>query len=271
MINLSFTFEVLSFEADLYNKVAARRIIDTYYEGARIFYSTAIRRIPVRTGFVAGAFNNLRDILGGEFGPGADQDPIGLVKRILGPKKKIKGFKAETHREAAIERDVGKEGSESPNRRLTREVDTVVKGQKKKKTIAIKNEFYYPPGVGRAGRILKTPHSGRRFGSKMEEIFVTKKNELSFNFYVDISYFTIQDVANIGRSKSAPWSAMNAGFSAFLKYVQNRIEESKFFPSPLEAVVKYTYKADFRGLTKIRTERVHHEILTFNRRGVVER
>lgn len=77
-------------------------------------------------------------------------------------------------------------------------------------------EYYYPPG---GGKILKTPTSGRQFATQLTDIIKREGNIILFDFEVDISYFSLQDI-NVGRSPTAPWGAFEAGEEAMVKYIE---------------------------------------------------
>lgn len=122
--------------------------------GAKEFARVAISRIPVRTGFVAGAMGALADLAGYTY----QIRPQAFFKK--------------------------KRSFASGRGRNVRRFD-------QRRGFA-KKEYYYPPGGGQ--RILKTPLSGRRYATKRDSIIKFAKHVATFEFKVDITYFNISDI-----------------------------------------------------------------------------
>jgi len=64
MMRLKIEYDLLEFDADAYKNAILAKMKQIMREAAAKFAAAALRRIPVRTGFVAGAFANLANIMG---------------------------------------------------------------------------------------------------------------------------------------------------------------------------------------------------------------
>lgn len=258
MIKFQFTIDVLQFDEEAYIEKMRQNILQQFKIGVGKFYSAAVKRIPVRTGFVRGAFSVLRDIAG--TGPRAPD--LGADTTTSREKKSHKP----SEKTAKILRTVGKllersdsskfskADSLSPNRRLKRKKQIINRKTGKKEIITIKipNEYYYTPNKR---KVLKTPSSGRQFATKREQVLKVKDNKFTFVFGVDISYFTAQDLRNIGRSPTAPWLAIQTGQQAFEKHLANKATLNKMFPEPLDFFQKTFVTVNERGIEKKKATR----------------
>lgn len=155
---IQFLFDKMSFDSKKYIDELNKIVETVFREAAKEFFRVAASRIPVRTGFVRGAF---------------------------GVDAKGQLFKSNRKSRAKIV------------------------------------EYYYPPFGGKVG---KTPTSGRQFATTIKDQIKTDGKKIQFQFDVDITYFKIQDVKNIGRSRSAPWLAMQSGKLAFQAYIEKNLK-----------------------------------------------
>src|SRR5436190_12043630 len=123
MPKFTATIEIPSFDSELFNKAVIKKLEELMREAAKEFAKSALKRIPVRTGFVAGAFGSLVEMLG----PTARLNPV--VAHI--------------------------------NKVLKKHED--VKKKSKKRNLRPRVEFYYPPSgspvpkTPTSGRQFATP------------------------------------------------------------------------------------------------------------------
>jgi hypothetical protein len=181
-MKFSFSYNYLNFDQTGYYVAFKEHLEAQMKEAAGEFAKAALARIPIRTGFVAGAFADLESLLGNS----ARLNPIAafIARTIKTARTLVQG-----------------KSTRLGNRR------TFVEG-----------EFYYPPG---GGRILKSPQTGRQFATPLSDIIIVEENLLRFHFQVDITYFNINDV-NPGHSPTAPWGAFEAGKLAFLEHMKTK-------------------------------------------------
>jgi len=79
-MQFSLTAEILSIDSDRYMSALRAFMLSQMKEAAKRFASTALRRIPIRTGFVAGAFQPLQQLLGET----ARLNPIvGFISKVI--------------------------------------------------------------------------------------------------------------------------------------------------------------------------------------------
>lgn len=270
MIRFNIELTAVEFDADDYKKRVQLNIEREVKTAAAKWLQAVLRAIPTfnppisgiaserSTGFVAGAFSNLKLALGsiGGFGAGGPtgflpggkkKAPVGLIPILHGSKgEKLPFHEAQVissnlfaqHIEARAREHPSEHSATSATRHLTREV---IRNGKRIK-VRIGNDFY----TGGGGKVLKTPRSGAEFATQPENVFKIVGKVFTFNYSVDIDYFTIQDVKNIGRSRFAPWKAFEAGDKAFTDYLF-RDKVQKIFPAINEFFVKKIYKVDSKG------------------------
>lgn len=80
-------------------------------------------------------------------------------------------------------------------------------------------EYYTDSG----GRVLKTPENARQFSTPLGKVFTNNGFKYTFNYYVTILYYEINDVTSNRYTPSAPWGSFQAGQEAMLKYLQDNI------------------------------------------------
>jgi hypothetical protein len=247
MIRFIIQIEVIEFDSQNYNKKVVKELERQTKVAASKFLAAALKAIPTfnppsggrasqrSTGFVTGAFINLKQALGGIGEFGATVPSISVSKgeetQVLSPRILQQFFarNATPRQHEAL----------GQNRKLTREV----RKNKKNIKVRIRNEFYTSPG---GSKVLKTPSSGRQFSTPVDKIFQRKGNKFVFFYSVDITYFSIEDV-NIGRSKFSPWQAFQKGNEAFSQYLLTSEALKNLFPSLNEFFVKKVYKVNTNG------------------------
>lgn len=290
MISFEIELTAFEFDADEYKKRVQLNIERQVKEAAAKWLQAVLRAIPTfnpppggihsdrSTGFVAGAFTNLKLALGsvggftpggptGEFETPPHEATVRQIHKAGGiVARKIPGLIPIT-REAGTARPLGRESQvlgarlfeeflnanknehppsvTSPKRRLRR--DIIRKG--KQISVRIRNEFY----TGSGTKVLKTPRSGTQFATDPEQVFKTKGRSFVFRYSVDIDYFSIQDVRNIRKSRYAPWKAFEAGDKAFNDYMFRK-GVTQIFPKIESFFVKKTYKVDTKGGINISQE-----------------
>lgn len=168
---------------------------------ARAFLNVAVRSIPVRTGFVRGAFRNLAEAAG-------INQASWVVSDYNRSPAKMYLFIMKTLRSTSFINDakMKKSGMYSFTRKSLTQAGVQMPIE------------YYRDGKR---RILKTPQSGREFATKRENIIAMDRWVYTFNFEVMISYLNINDVFANPRTPSAPWGAFKAARATFLNYIQS--------------------------------------------------
>jgi len=163
------------------------------------FAIAALSVIPVRTGFLAGAYTNIFDLVKkfSQVGEIALGGQLGLLEGFEGQRgKKVLPTVTKKDRQTARIR-------KSLIRLKQREIER-----------GAKPEYYYP------GKILKTPLSGTQFATPTQDIITTRGTIVTFQWRVDISYYPIQDIHG-GNSPTSPWGSLEKGKQAFLAYMRS--------------------------------------------------
>lgn len=80
-------------------------------------------------------------------------------------------------------------------------------------------EYY----TDRGARVLKTPENARQFSTPLNRVFTDNGYKYTFNYYVTILYYEINDVTSNRYTPSAPWRSFEAGQAAMLKYLQENL------------------------------------------------
>ncbi len=235
MITFEVNIEVIEFDNDKYNFNVAKNIERQMKIAGAAFLKAALKTVPIDTGFASGAFINLRFALQEE-GKILDN----LFKRLAKKNKEQKKFTPEELR------------------RLDSNRETIQQNKER----LVKQQFYR----GAGGKIPKNPVIGRQFGTPADKIFtISKQGVYTFHFSVNIDYFIIQDVQNIGRSPSAPWRSFQNGIAAFSRHMLTTEVLKEVFPTLEEFFVKKIYKVDSGGGISI----IKKEPIVVTRRGVL--
>lgn len=218
MIKFKTEIEYKTLDKDRY----IAKIKENFHKHVKIaalkFAEAALKMIPspppgnreseFATGFAISAFNNLLDAVG-------DLNKLPRINTNLPATFK----KAER-----TKRQTG----------LTKRIKLIEKGGRTVSVGVKINPYYYPPG---GGRVLKTPAAARQFATPVNKVFEEQGDDYIFNYEIDISYFNLQELANIGRSRYAPWQSFKAGREAFLKYMDS-LKQTDILPKLDEFIVK---------------------------------
>ena len=222
---------------------------------ARAFLLAAVSAIPVRTGFLRGAFGNLEEVVGSVVGgtviPSTNPavKRAKLLKQMQGIEHKITSVpsKAQRRRQAEAQFAPGKKRAGAS--KLLKEQDIEIakdKNQLKKVKARFKSvssarvierfadqtfrtgEYYYPSPVGRHGKqkgvhrgILKTTSSGQPFATPASSILRQGNNVSSwvFTFEVDINYYAYND-------NTRGWNSWRYAVEAFYATFQDEISQA---------------------------------------------
>lgn len=230
--------DALSLDVGEYKDEIKRRILRKMKKAATAFVIEALKRVPTfdsetmpsdrSTGFVAGAFNNLKAAIGGRFKAEPFPDPRRHDK--VGFKTRKGRRKLEYPVLDPPRYGVGHVGDRI---RLTRRIRHPKTGRVVHVPLA---EDYYQD-------VLKTPQSGREFATAPDQIFVVTNNGVNFNFRININYYAFHEVGALkgrGRSPYDPWGSFAAGTEAFMRVMQEDIEE--VYPPINTYMTKHTYE-----------------------------
>jgi len=195
---MNFSAQLTSFDLDAgrYSKALDLEIQRQMRMAARAFVAAAVRAIPVRTGFVRGAFRNIEEAIGVNIAGSTSSAKI--VKKAMASGKMTKADVFLTL--ASIFKGHIREGKEKG-------LGSQLPG----------GGEYYQDGKR---KVLKTPQSGRAFATQPEQIFSNKDFIYNFNFNVAISYFNMNDMFANPHTPSSPWNAFSIGRLTFLNYMK---------------------------------------------------
>jgi hypothetical protein len=206
------------------------------FRAIRVFLKACLAKIPVRTGFLRGAFRNLGDAVNaGSTGRGSgdsiDVRYTGKKSQKFDPDEqkftlrhlfRIKGAK-----ELFLqEEEKFKRGEHLPKERVASHQKKIEFQKRQHEKLNAKNgvgtgkEYYR----GSGGKILKTPTSGTQFVTPLSDVLKRKGTKIEFNLQVDIDYFRIMDF--YGHLGNGPWMALAAGEKAMMEFLQKNIEKS---------------------------------------------
>ncbi len=76
---------------------------------------------------------------------------------------------------------------------------------------------YYTDG---GGRVLKTPENARQFSTPAGRVFTNNGFQFTFNYYLTILYYEINDEVANPYTPSSPWKSFEAGQEAMNNYLQ---------------------------------------------------
>jgi len=215
-IAFEFEFAFFKFDSKKYNEQIIKNIQKAMQEAAKLFYKEAIKRIPIdRTGFKT--FTKGRQSKGAT---GFTASSFGNLADLLG----LQAIETKADVPAPAGLKLFKPGERRAKKRLY--------------------QIYYPFD---GPQMRKTSANARKLATQSDQIFkFDKEGGMTFQYGVNISYFRIQDVQNIGRSKTAPWLAMQTGMNAFKEYFNKPATIKKLLP-PFEEFItteKITIKGD---------------------------
>lgn len=220
------------FDTKAYSRAFDIAINKLYREAAERFLNAALPKVPFRTGFARSAFYQLQQFTGKD-GPAAAarQSASGKKKEI---NKNI--FKPHffTNSEASKYRQNIK--------------DTIFTGHRERLNPSNIVEFYRHTD---GSRTIKSQTSGQNFAS-LE--FKKEKDNYTFDFKIDITYFSIND-ENFNRfaPNSSPWKSFAFGKIAFYDYIKESLDK---LPNVLSFLFETTYTLNRAGtVARQRTKR----------------
>jgi hypothetical protein len=242
---------VYALDIDDFNKVVDAFINTEMQRGIRAFLKACLARIPVRTGFLKGAFREIiRKFSATGNTTGAELNPILSALFTAGGEHGRPGglFK---EREAHHDRKLTSAGKAAREKALRAQIEKARKEQarrankRKPKSALYKNEYYYD---GRH-KVLKTPTSGIAFATKPDDVLKINGNQAIFFLDVAISYYRVNDFYS--RIKGSPWQSLDAGAAAMVTSLERSVNR---FPAIADILA--SFKIALRGsrLTKEKTK-----------------
>jgi hypothetical protein len=243
-------------DEEKYAKLVKKWHTEIMRGAVRKFLQATTRAIPVRTGFLRGAFSDIRK----EFSDEGNAPDLNPVLRALTSAFSFKDEEGKTvnvdTRKLFLEREKEKDakinaaGREARIRALKKEMHKGLRRQnkgKKKDERGRMTEWYYS-GTGKAAKkIAKTPRSGIQFATKPEDVLKFNGNMATFFLDVAISYYRVND--NSARIKGAPWKSMLAGGTAMAQWLGRAAD---LFPAITEILAKQ--KISLRGSRLLQTK-----------------
>lgn len=190
--------------------------------GVRQFLRACLARIPKRTGFLRGAFSDIRREYGNKGGGrgGSGEGEANLLGDIFGQGTRRRVNPSEDDprlREARIQALMKKHA----------------KHRSKTSKGTGKAEYYTASVGGKGSKIRKTPGNGVQFATKAADVLKFTDNVATFFLDVTISYYRINDFYS--RIKGAPWRSMMEGGSAMANWLGRAAD---MFPQITEIMAK---------------------------------
>ncbi len=216
------------FDGDAYTKAFRLAVTRAVRLAARAFLLETANRIPVRTGFLRGAFGTLEDVVGSVSGgkiiprtnPGVKKSK--LLRSIKGLEENLAHIPSKAFRRKHIQATLPKGKKREGASKILKEQEAAIakkkaelnRAKERLKKLAhinalklhqdrkdtVQGEYYYPDPVGRTGKrkgvhrgILKTPSSGQPFATPSRNILKGGDNTWAFTYGVDIRYYQIND------------------------------------------------------------------------------
>lgn len=255
----------MSLKAELFSldekraKNVVKKFIDTVMRTAvRVFLKAFLAKIPVRTGFLKGAFRELGTVFDARTASRGNNTPAVDIEYEVTKKgsnvtytktakislselfgsENVRALFKESEAEFKTGKHLPPERRESHKRKeafAKKAFDRLnaSKGGRK--------EYY----TGNGSKILKTASSGVPFVTKPEDVLKASGTKIEFNLEVDISYYRVMDF--YGRRGNGPWGATAAGEAAMIRYLQVRVAKINNIVSLLG---KTTITYDGGGKTK---------------------
>lgn len=178
--------------------------------GVKKFLIAALKRIPARTGFLRGAFSQIRR----EFA-GSNENLNPVLAELFADDKLFR------ERERVKDAKVSAAGKAARDKALHAEILKGLRRQNKgraKTGSRLRMVEYYYSGVGKgAKKIAKTPRSGIPFATKPADVLKFTDNVATFFIDVSISYYRIND--NYSKIKGSPWHSMMEGGSVMANWL----------------------------------------------------
>lgn len=195
---MKVNIKLSSFDLDKgrYSKTFKDAVEKQMRAAARAFLMVALASVPIRTGFVRGAFKNLELASGtnvGNEGQRTIRDSKVHTFLKMGALFRRMPFKKTGNVFTLSRRTLSEGGATGPFE-------------------------YYRDGKR---RILKTIQSGREFATNPMYIFNFDNFVFTFDFEILINYFNINDPGSNPKTPSSPWKSMERGRAFFLNYMIN--------------------------------------------------
>jgi hypothetical protein len=194
----------------------------------RAFLKATTRRIPVRTGFLRGAFKEIERA----FGSASEAQLNPALAELFG-----QGGKLFKELEAAF--DKKRPSSKKAGEKRAAELQAAAKKREalKNKEKGLRRAEYYYDGKR---KVLKTTTSGIPFATPPEQVYTSTGNTFRIFIDVAISYYRVNDFS--GRIRGAPWGSLDAGSAALTASLQKSVSN---FPEITE--ILGTVKIALRG------------------------
>lgn len=266
MIEVNVEINPIVFDREGYTRDLRLAMSRAMRAAAREFLLVINSRIPIRTGFLRGAFGTLESVVGSvDTATGAVVPPTNPAAKKAAVKVKLGGLGIKDihnvpprwqRRQSALglfskgEKRAGARGVLEKQDKLLEQLKKV-KGARditthQQQTFK-RGEYYYPSPPGRHGRkkgvirggILKTTTSGQPFATQPGNILKESGMAITFNYAVDISYYAIND-------RLRGWESWNGALAAFHACFQ---EEMTKVPNLLKYI--YTVKGQSPGTVPI--------------------
>jgi hypothetical protein len=178
------------------------------------FATEANKAVPKRTGFAAGSLGNLLTAAGKRPGETAKLKDLGPFSAI----NRLQELVAQAHGQDLLLHGIDPSGF-------------------------ARKEYYYP---SRGRRVLKTPASGVRFATPINEVIRREGRTITFQYNVDISYYTLQDV-RAHRSPTSPWESFRKGTLAFMRTMDKLASDINSYPTIEGFLEVTTITVDAKG------------------------
>lgn len=260
------TANVYTLDIKDFDKVKEAFMVSEMQKGVRAFLKACLARIPVRTGFLRGAFRQIIN----EFkvgGSGADLNETLATLFSAAAEGSEKSGTLFREREAHHDRKLSAAGKQARENALKKQIAAHAKASrvrenkklqaqgKSKNRSRIAGEYYYD---GKR-KILKTPTSGIPYATKPSEVLSFSDNSAKFFLDVSISYYRINDFYS--RIKGAPWGSMDAGAAAMISSLEKSVNR---FPKISEIMTQFKIALRGRDL-KTETKRPNVDALIASR------
>ncbi len=231
---------------DIFTRICMRKAVAAYLRAA-------LSRIPVRTGFLKGAFSELNRF----FRPkdsGADLNPVleTFARKHANGDVTVHPFLSQENakffkeRENLRDKDLSQAGRVARLAALKKEIRANFKRQKKRGQRAKDEQQveYYRPSKGQ--KILKTQRGAIKAGlvTQPEDVIRQTGNVITAHIDIDIIYYRINDFYS--RVKGAPWNSIKEGTNAALLSLERSVNS---FPSVGELLTKVQIALNNQSVT----------------------
>lgn len=231
-------------EPDDLSKIVKAFVRTEMTRGIKAFLKACLARIPIRTGFLRGAFQglirqfNLQSV--------ATLNVL-LNEAFLGSKtKKDEKERNRLQKRKAFQNvDLSTKGKGNRTRAIHAEISRLRNAHRKKLggrfSSVGKKEYYYDG----SRKVLKTPTSGIPFVTPADEVITVSGATAKLNLDVAISYYSVNDFHSKGRG--TPWNSLDAGTIALINSLENSVNR---FPAISEILASFEIALIGNRITK---------------------